>query len=164
MTFFVLGICAVLILVIRTVIGNFKSDTLLINHDTATAPLEKKRSGDMGTPPISEETEKRIALLFAPDARQIVRTVLRDECGTNLPSLENPEHSDIERVRFAVLKLSKGRLDKLEKAVNLAKIDWRDALCGAGFGEPDKHKSWLPRSRAEPTALSRLLHRWAHKR
>jgi len=118
----------------------------------------------MGTPPISEETEKRIALLFAPEDQQIVRTVLRDECGTNLPFLDNPEHPDIERIRFAVLKLSKGGLDKLAKAVDLAKIDWRDVLCGAGFGEPGGYKSWLPRSRTKPNALSRFLYWWSGKR
>jgi hypothetical protein len=110
-SFFATGVCAFLILVIRTTIGDFKSDTLFINHDTATAPLEKKRSGDMGTPPISEETEKRVVLLFTSEDRQMVRTRLRDEWGTNLPSLDNPEHSDIERVRFGILKLSNGRRD-----------------------------------------------------
>lgn len=106
----------------------------------------------MGVPPISEETEKRIALLFAPEERDRVRTMLRDECGTNLPFLHDPAHPEIERIRFAALKLSQGRLDKLEWAVQLAKRDWRDVLVGAGFGEPGKHQQWLPCPRTESTA------------
>src|SRR5262245_21000616 len=94
--FFAVGFCAFIVLLISTVIRSFESKTIFVNLDTATAPLEKKRPGEMGTPPISEETEKRIALLFTPEDQQIVRTVLREECGTNLPFLENSEHSDIE--------------------------------------------------------------------
>ena len=113
----------------------------------------------MRTLPISEETEKRIALLFAPKDQAIARVMLVNECGhnLNLPGQDDPERSDTERVRFAVLKLSKGRLDKLERAVRMAKIDYRDALISAGFGEPGKHESWMPRSRSTPTSLSRLL-------
>jgi hypothetical protein len=159
--FFAIGIGGFLLLIIVSVIRSFKFE---VNHDTATAPLEKKHSVGMGTPPINEETEKRIALLFAPEDQQIVRTVLRDECGTNLPGLDHADHRDIERIRFSVLKLSKGKLDNLEKAMCLAKVDWRDAMCAAGFGwKPDKHKSWLPRSRTEPTALSHLLRWWGDK-
>ena len=162
--FFAVGLCGVLVLFISMVIRSFKRDIVAVNHDTAAAPLERRHLGEIGTPPISEETERRIALLFAPQDQQIVLTVLRDECGTNLPGLYNPEHGDIERIRFAVLKLSNGRLDKLEKAVEAAKIDWRDVLYWAGFGRPGKHKSWLPRSRTEPTGLSRLLSWWGGKR
>ena len=40
----------------------------------------------------------------------------------------------LERLRYAALKLSGGRLDALREAVELARIDWRDLLMGAGFG------------------------------
>jgi hypothetical protein len=40
----------------------------------------------------------------------------------------------MERVRFAVLKLSGGDLEKLRKAIKLAQTDWRDLLMAAGFG------------------------------
>jgi hypothetical protein len=50
-----------------------------------------------------------------------------------------------ERLQFAALKLSEGNLDKLDRAVALAKIDWRDLLMAAGFGEDIKaHLAWLP--------------------
>jgi hypothetical protein len=41
------------------------------------------------------------------------------------------------------LKLSEGNLDKLNRAVALAKTDWRDLLMAAGFGEDIKaHLAW----------------------
>jgi hypothetical protein len=99
----------------------------------------------MGTPPLSAETERRIALLFAPARQEIVRTILREECGNNPPFLQNAGETEIDRFRFAALKLSEGSLDKLRDAVRLAKTDWRDLLVAAGFaGTVDAHKDWLP--------------------
>ena len=94
---------------------------------------------------LSRETEKRISLLFPPDEQQLVRTVLFEECGNNLALLEKLDERKLERFQFAALKLSEGKLDKLNDAIALAKADWRDLLMAAGFGEDvDAHKSWLP--------------------
>jgi hypothetical protein len=94
---------------------------------------------------LSTETEKRISLLFPPNEWQLVRTVLYEECGNNLPFLEKLDERKLERFQFAALKLSEGKLDKLNHAIALAKADWRDLLMAAGFGEDiDAHKSWLP--------------------
>jgi hypothetical protein len=98
-------------------------------------------------PRISPETEKRIARLFPPDQRKRVRKALSQECGNNLPLLQNHDAVKMERIRFAVLKLSEGRLDKLARAIALAKADWRDLLMAADFGQPDAHVSWLPERR-----------------
>ena len=97
----------------------------------------------MGTPPLSSETERRIALLFAPADHETVRTILLEECGYNLPGCAGS--GDMERIRFGALKLSRGKLDKLRAAVELAKIDWRDVLLSARFAwRVDAHKEWLP--------------------
>ena len=49
----------------------------------------------------------------------------------------------LERIRFAVLKLSDGDVEKLDAAVNLAKTDWRDLLVAAGFGDSlTEHDCW----------------------
>ena len=71
----------------------------------------------MGTPPLSSETEQRIGLLFAPVHCEIVRTILLDEFGNNLPFLGNLDWPAMDRFRFAVLKLSGGSLDRLRDAV-----------------------------------------------
>jgi hypothetical protein len=49
-------------------------------------------------------------LLFAPEDRAVVRT-FRDQCGANrFPFRDNPPDMETERIRFAVLKLSKGKV------------------------------------------------------
>jgi hypothetical protein len=150
--------------------GNFKSSTKVLKPDTVREPAEEKRSGP-GLPPINVETEGRITRMFAGE-RERVRAILRDEIGYNLPIRENP--AEIERIRsllpaelpaFAVLKMSKGRMDKQEEAVHLAKIDWRGALASAGFAwSPSKHKSWMPRRRTETTLMTRLRGWWPGNR
>jgi hypothetical protein len=106
----------------------------------------------VGAPPLSQPTEERIALLFVPADQELVRTILRDECGNNLPLYQNSGEQEVERIRFAVLKISAGSMDKLQKAVRAAKTDWRDVLLWAGFAnDPTAHKSWVPRSASEPT-------------
>jgi hypothetical protein len=99
----------------------------------------------MASSQISCATEKRIALLFRPDERALVRAILSEECGNNLPFLEHVDEVKLERFQFAALKLSEGKLDKLDRAVALAKRDWRDLLVAAGFAEDVyAHMSWLP--------------------
>ena len=99
----------------------------------------------MASSRISCATEKRIALLFPPDERALVRAILSEECGNNLPFLEHVDEVKLERFQFAALKLSEGKLDKLDRAVALAKRDWRDLLVAAGFAEDvNAHMSWLP--------------------
>ena len=51
----------------------------------------------------------------------------------------------MERIRFSVLKLIEGKIDKLISAIELAQIDWRDLLMAAGFGyDTDAHNKWIP--------------------
>jgi len=98
----------------------------------------------MGTPPLTPETEKRVVLLFPPDQQEIVRNILLQECGNNLPFLQELDAVAMERFRFAALKLSHGRLAELQQAVDLAKTDWRDLLVAAAFDTLNSHQSWLP--------------------
>ncbi|TMJ50913.1 MAG: hypothetical protein E6G85_16625 [Alphaproteobacteria bacterium] len=84
---------------------------------------------------------QRIAILFRPNDIQLVSSLLTDECGPSLTKY--PEL--LERIRFAVLKLSHGDLNALQQAIDLAKSDWRDALVAAGFADDIKaHESWWP--------------------
>jgi hypothetical protein len=90
--------------------------------------------------PLTAGTSQRIAMLFGPDDIEFVSSLLADECGSNLT-----EHPGLlERIRFAVLKLSHGDLNALGRAIDLAKRDWRDALVAAGFGDIAAHESWWP--------------------
>ncbi len=105
----------------------------------------------MATPPLTDETLRRIDLLFPPDERELVASILLEECGNNLPLLNNVDAHDMDRFRFAALKLSEGRLDKLDEALKLAKMDWRDLLMAAGFGYSiHAHETWIPGEKASP--------------
>jgi hypothetical protein len=95
--------------------------------------------------PLSPDAEKHLAAMFAAKDQPTARAILRDECGMNLPGLRLADAIVLDRFRFAALKLSEGRLDKLRQAVKLAQEDWRDLLMAAGFGHDTKaHLSWTP--------------------
>jgi len=94
---------------------------------------------------LSSETERRIAALFPPELRSEVSELLIHECGNNLPLLGKLTEIELERFRFAALKLSNGDIDKLNRAIRLAQKDWRDLLVAAGFAERlEAHKHWFP--------------------
>ena len=67
-----------------------------------------------------------------------------EECGNNVPLLENLDEMRLERFQFAAPKLSEGKLDRLDRANTLAKAEWPDLLIAAGFEAADAHRSWLP--------------------
>ena len=93
--------------------------------------------------PLTEETTQRVARLFSPADRELVSTLLVEECGDNLPLVHAA--AGLERIRIAALKVSGGDLNALQRAIDLAKIDWRDLLMAAGFGhDVSAHKSWWP--------------------
>ena len=88
-------------------------------------------------------THKVIARLFDPSNVAAVEQLLMDECGSNLPLYKPSTPEGLERVRFAVLKLSNSNMDRLLETIALAKRDWRDVLVWAGFGNNlNAHKEW----------------------
>ena len=94
---------------------------------------------------LSAETDERVRLLFPPEQREEVRTMLVEECGNNLPFCQELDSSNLDRFQFAALKLSDGDLDKLRVAISLAKRDWRDLLVASGFGnDHTEHRRWKP--------------------
>lgn len=94
---------------------------------------------------ISPGTQRRIDILFPVEDREEVARLLVQECGTNLPFLNNLDEHGLERFRFATLKLSDGKIAKLKKAIQLAKTDWRDLLVAAEFADDVRaHEYWMP--------------------
>jgi hypothetical protein len=95
---------------------------------------------------LSSRTRTHIHALFRPsDVAPAERTLLAD-CGDNLPQLACASPEDLERIRFAALRLSGGCLNDLGKAIELAQADWRDLLVAAGFADnPRAHLQWVPR-------------------
>jgi hypothetical protein len=69
--------------------------------------------------------------------------MLVDECGDNLPLMDDPEL--VDRVRIGAIKMSDGDMAKLRQAVEVAKVDFRDLLVAAGFGNDARaHRRWEP--------------------
>jgi hypothetical protein len=65
------------------------------------------------TPRLSPRTVEHIDALFQPGSRKEVAEPLAHQCGNNLPFCEKSDELQLERVRFAVLKLRGGNLEKL---------------------------------------------------
>jgi len=92
---------------------------------------------------LSNETKECIDIMFSKELRKRVGDLLREECGNNLPFCENQDEQGMERIRFAVLRLSHGDMDELGEAIHLAKTDWRDLLVAGGLEkDPEAHKKW----------------------
>jgi hypothetical protein len=95
---------------------------------------------------LSNRTRAHIRALFrASDVELAERTLIAD-CGNNLPQLALANPEALERIRFAVLRLSGGRVNDLAEAVELARADWRDLLVAAEFADDTRaHLQWVPR-------------------
>lgn len=95
---------------------------------------------------LSDRTRAHVRALFRASDVVLAEQALVTDCGNNLPLLEQIGPKDLERVRFAALRLSDGRLDGLSKAIELAQADWRDLLVAAGFADDiQAHARWVPR-------------------
>jgi len=93
---------------------------------------------------LSDGTWERLKKLFSAENQNEAATLLIKECGNNLPFLENANEYQLERFRFAALKLSDGDINKLLDAVILAQRDGRDLLMRAGFANSvTAHEKWL---------------------
>lgn len=96
------------------------------------------------TPRLSPHTRQLAEVIF--DSKDVGEASqwLEDECGNRIPFYEESNEYDLERIRFAAIKLSQGNLGNLLKAIDLAQIDWRDLLMGAGFGNNVRaHEKWM---------------------
>ena len=98
----------------------------------------------MAVEPLTPDTQRLIEQDFPLEHRSTAAGLLETKCGSNLPLMGEALAGSIERVRFAVLKLSHGSLDQLVRHVGIANIDWRDTLVAAGFGHGIlAHRAWF---------------------
>jgi hypothetical protein len=82
---------------------------------------------------LSERTWNIVQKMYPLEKQQEVGQLLVAECGNNLPFCDDLDEGGLERIRFSVLKLSKGKLDALRKAIQGAQVDWRDILMAGGL-------------------------------
>ena len=105
--------------------------------------------------PLTPATQQRVSALFSGADRELVSALLIQDCGNDLPGCENHDPASLERIRFAVLKLSGGDFNALQRAIDLAKTDWRDVLVFSGFGDDvTAHESWWPGTPENPAAAT----------
>jgi len=98
---------------------------------------------------LSERTIEIINSLFLAELRKEVAELLEIECGENIPFCEDHDKYQMERIRFSVLKLSEGSIEKLVHAIELAQTDWRDLFMAAGFSyDVEAHNKWQPKRNA----------------
>ena len=104
----------------------------------------------MAPTPLSARTLELVETLFSADDRGTAQKLLEDHCGNSLPSLAELDPIQLERYRFAAIRVSNGTLKGLESAIALAKIDWRDLLMEADFGHDlQAHERWYATSRRQ---------------
>ena len=76
--------------------------------------------------PLSPNTAKAVEKLFSDNNKEEVISLLTERCGNNLPNNENEDEYELEDLRFQVLMMSDGNIEKLREAVRMANEDWRD--------------------------------------
>jgi len=93
---------------------------------------------------LSGNTLRLVRRIFPPGDHAAIIATLEARCGSGLPLWVSPTPEGLERIRFAVLKLSSGSLPEFERAIAIANTDWRDVLVAAGFGSSVvAHVNWL---------------------
>jgi len=90
--------------------------------------------------PLSPNAAKAVEKLFSAEQRQEVVRLLTEKCANNLPNCKDQDEYGLEDLRFQVLKLSGGNIDKLHDAIRMANEDWRDVMLSAGSTTAYKRK------------------------
>jgi len=94
-------------------------------------------------PTLSPRTKKLVEKMFDEKDQTEASHWLETECGNNLSGCEASNAKQMERIRFAALKLSQGDLKKLLQAIDLARTDWRDLFMATDFGfDATAHENW----------------------
>lgn len=89
---------------------------------------------------MSDEIQRRVALLFAAEEREeATRMLLALQEGFS----EMGEAFGV-RVQAAALRVSHGELGRLQKAIEVGQRDFRDLLSAAGFAGLRAHERWQP--------------------
>lgn len=68
---------------------------------------------------LTDITQKLVDIIYSKSQKTIVINILINECGNNLPLCKDWTSKQLERIRFAVIKLSEGTLDKFQYQLNL---------------------------------------------
>lgn len=111
------------------------------------------------TPKLSPLTDQLVSKFFEAGDRLEATRLLVEECGNNLPFCKEEDEFKMERIRFAALRVSLGYLEDLQRAIAIAKSDWRDLLVAADFADSlTAHQTWARQAlRDDPNAMVIVL-------
>ena len=90
------------------------------------------------------DTENLIKHFFNADQQDRIFIALIEQVTPVLLDCISWTPEQFARIHFAIIKLAAQQNIPLDKAIALAKLDWRDLLMIAGFGEDiNAHLFWM---------------------
>lgn len=95
---------------------------------------------------LSKRVDRLLAIVVEEPNRSRLAARLQEEAANNIPFHEKSKANDMDRIRFAILKLISENPSSEDAVFDLAKLDWRDLFMGAGFGyDAKEHVKWYQR-------------------
>lgn len=115
----------------------------LVDHRGNVIDSGNRPEDRLGGIPLSERTHCLISTLFSKSDGVIISDMLYRSVSGNIPFCDNSTPEDMERIRFAILKLTIASPLNLAVGICMAQSDWRDLLMSAGFGnDAAQHLTW----------------------
>lgn len=109
-------------------------------------PIEETRAEPAAPVPLSERTEQLVQKMFPLEEQMEVRQLLINQCGNNIDAHKYKDKYELEFLRFSVLKVSKGDMKKMHRAIKIANEDFRDIYAESGFlgkKAEEKREKWV---------------------
>ena len=95
---------------------------------------------------LSLRTSNLLTKCVTEEQRAMVEDLLVSDVSENVPWHHDDSPEGMERIRFAIIKLTLCNELNLPMAVDQAKRDWRDLLVMAGFADDiNEHLDWCDR-------------------
>ena len=91
---------------------------------------------------LGAEIHRRLVSLFAADEQEEAAQIIM-ELQRSLSYAEEAAFG-LERIQSAALRVSHGNLGRLQKAIEVGRVDFRDLLGAASFYSPTAHERWEP--------------------
>ena len=81
--------------------------------------------------------------MFPRSEGVVISDLLFRAVSANIPFCADSSPEEMERIRFAIIKMTKQSPLNLAVGIYLAQTDWRDLLMSAGFGDDvAQHMTW----------------------
>jgi len=85
---------------------------------------------------LSKRQMEAVEKVFPASIQSAASDLLSLKCGNSMPFCESHTSEEMDRIRLAAIKVSKGDIKKLNQAIDIAHTDWRYLLMSAGAGAP----------------------------